>query len=201
MADNRNQPPQNNRNGGSGPGGPNPNNILSHSWIWILLIVIALLGSRFLFQRPTDASEMVGLNEVAQRVTAGDVSDIKVQGELVTVTLKSGDDPLHTRKEDSVARLGGDEFAILLSKVSSENEAKAVAQNILNAIAAPFNLGGFTIQITASIGVSIYSENGGIDMLIAEADQAMYKAKREGKNRISILQKEDTRPIPTDVGR
>ena len=107
----------------------------------------------------------------------------------------------HTREEDSVARLGGDEFAILLSKVSSENEVKAVAQNILNAIAAPFNLGDFTIQITTSIGISIYSENSEIGMLIAEADQAMYKAKREGKNRISILQEEDTRPIPMDVGR
>jgi len=133
MADNRNQPPQNNRNDGSGPGGPNPN-MLARSWFWILLIVIALLGSRFLFQRPTDTTDLVGLNEVAQRVTAGDVSDIKVQGEFVTVTLKNGDEALHTRKEDSESLLNtlkslgvpDDKLETLPIEVSSAPNSSAI---------------------------------------------------------------------------
>ena len=63
------------------PGGPNPN-MLARSWFWIVLIVVILFGSRLLFQRPTDTSNMMGLNEVAQMVDAGNVRTVNVQGEV-----------------------------------------------------------------------------------------------------------------------
>ena len=95
----------------------------------------------------------------------------------------------HTRENDTIARFGGDEFAILLSNITYEKEAETAAENILTVISAPFNLSGFSIRITASIGISIYTEDTEIDMLLIEADKAMYRAKEDGKNRVGIIPK------------
>ena len=95
----------------------------------------------------------------------------------------------HTRERDIVSRFGGDEFAILLSDIKSENEAIFAAENILNVISAPFDISCCAIRITASIGISLYNEHIEFDTLLIEADKAMYRAKRDGKNRISIITK------------
>ena len=105
----------------------------------------------------------------------------------------------HTRERDVVARFGGDEFAILLSNISDEKEAKIAAENILKVVSAPFNLGGFAIRITASIGISLYTENTEIDILLIEADKAMYRAKRVGKNRVCIIPQTNEQPTLMDV--
>ncbi|OUC06074.1 cell division protein FtsH, partial [Litorilinea aerophila] len=71
---------------------------MSRSWFWLVLAVLILFGSRFFLGRPTDTSNMIGLNEVAQHVQNGDVNRIEVQGDLVTVVLRDGT-PLRSRKE------------------------------------------------------------------------------------------------------
>ena len=96
----------------------------------------------------------------------------------------------HTRTTDIVARFGGDEFAILLSQIKSIEDAKKAANGILILLENPFNLGGFSIQISASIGVAMCTKNAQIDTLLLEADKAMYEAKRLGKNRFYVMQED-----------
>ncbi|MBW4518805.1 MAG: CHASE2 domain-containing protein [Scytolyngbya sp. HA4215-MV1] len=88
------------------------------------------------------------------------------------------------RGSDTVARLGGDEFTIILSGIKDEQDAIRVAEKILSALSQSFQLGQHTIQVTTSIGISLYPFNGEeMDVLIKSADVAMYQAKERGKNR------------------
>lgn len=89
------------------------------------------------------------------------------------------------RREDTVARLGGDEFALIL-EVSAT--APRLCTEVVAALREPFDLesadGPVRAQIGASVGIAIYPEHGtDSDHLIAAADAAMYRAKREGRNR------------------
>ena len=82
------------------------------------------------------------------------------------------------RKTDSVARMGGDEFMFILEKITSPNDASAVAQKLLETVALPLRLEGHDIFMTASIGIVIYpSDDQDRDGLIQYADTAMYVAK------------------------
>ena len=87
------------------------------------------------------------------------------------------------RASDTVARLGGDEFAVLLPEVSDEDYALGVAKKLITAIAAPYTIMAQSCHITVSIGISLYPDHG-VDeqVLVKNADAAMYQAKREGKN-------------------
>lgn len=87
------------------------------------------------------------------------------------------------RAVDTVSRLGGDEFVVLLQDCVDANAAAAVAQKILAAMALPHAINGLALQVTTSIGISLYP-NDGIDAqeLLKKADAAMYKAKQSGRN-------------------
>ncbi len=90
------------------------------------------------------------------------------------------------RKSDMVARLGGDEFIIMLRGIKRELDAARVAQKITEAMMSPFLLDGQEYRITASIGIAIYPDDGTtIDVLMRNADTAMYHAKGLGPNRFS----------------
>ena len=82
---------------------------------------------------------------------------------------------------DCVARLGGDEFTVVLAEMNSPNAAITVAQNICRTVAAPFQIEGHDIFVGASIGISVYPQDG-IDAgtLLQHADTAMYRAKKTG---------------------
>jgi len=87
------------------------------------------------------------------------------------------------RDSDTVARLGGDEFVVLLPTLGEEKYAASVAQKILAIIAGPFTLIGHEFRITASIGISMFPEDGVDEQTLTKnADIAMYQAKEEGKN-------------------
>jgi diguanylate cyclase (GGDEF)-like protein len=87
------------------------------------------------------------------------------------------------RDSDTVARLGGDEFVVLLPELDEEKYVAMVAQKILVAIAKPFVLAGHEFRVTASIGISIYPQNGKDEQTLKKnADIAMYQAKQDGKN-------------------
>ena len=88
-----------------------------------------------------------------------------------------------TRQSDTVSRLGGDEFVILLQRVNSEQDASVVADKILDSLGQPFCIDQLVIDISASIGIAIFPEHGeDVDLLLRNADAAMYRAKHEGRN-------------------
>ena len=87
------------------------------------------------------------------------------------------------RPTDTVGRLSGDEFAVVLSKIAVAQNAGYVAQKILNALAAPFDLEGHEVFVTTSIGITVYpSDSQDVDTLLRDADAAMYSAKSAGRN-------------------
>jgi len=92
------------------------------------------------------------------------------------------------RKTDTVARLGGDEFIVLLTELSEHDIGKIPVTHLLQACSAAINVETLTLNVSASIGVSLYGRHASyqdtnISTLIEQADQAMYVAKQAGKNR------------------
>lgn len=83
------------------------------------------------------------------------------------------------RDADCVARLGGDEFTVVLSELADPAGAASVAQNICRTLAKPFQIDSHDIFVTASIGISVYPNDGGdVGTLVKHADTAMYRAKK-----------------------
>ncbi len=85
-----------------------------------------------------------------------------------------------TRESDTVARIGGDEFLLLLEGVRDRAECAEAANRVLRALSEPFNVLGKQLQIACSIGIVLHPEQGEPDKLVANADAAMYEAKRAG---------------------
>jgi len=87
------------------------------------------------------------------------------------------------REGDTVSRLGGDEFVIALYGLDSDRDAIPIAQKILLALEQAFEADGRTFNISGSLGISMFPADGeNVAALIDHADQAMYEAKRAGKN-------------------
>ena len=87
------------------------------------------------------------------------------------------------RRCDTVARLGGDEFVAILSGLPSSEEIATIADKIVSIVAQPIAFGGKHVTVGASIGIAIYPDDGAdVVTLMRQADTAMYRAKREGKN-------------------
>ena len=87
------------------------------------------------------------------------------------------------RRSDTVSRQGGDEFVLLLSRVDEAEDAAASVQKVIKALAAPLDVDGHRLHVTASIGLSMYPDDGqDADTLIRNADVAMYRAKERGRN-------------------
>ena len=87
------------------------------------------------------------------------------------------------RSEDTVARQGGDEFIILLSTISSPQDAGAIAHKLLESLMQPFNIKGKELHISASIGIAIFPDDGNdIGALLQNSDIAMYHAKETGRS-------------------
>jgi diguanylate cyclase (GGDEF)-like protein/PAS domain S-box-containing protein len=86
------------------------------------------------------------------------------------------------RESDFVARLGGDEFVLIVENLASTAEAAGVASKLIDAMKEPFDLGQRTHQVSTSIGLAILEEGMGADQLLKAADEAMYQAKRAGRN-------------------
>ena len=87
-----------------------------------------------------------------------------------------------TRKADTVARMGGDEFVGICGKITSPQDAGVVAQKIIEALSAPFDLNGHERRIGASIGISLYPFDGDdVETLVKKADDAMYRVKETRK--------------------
>ena len=92
------------------------------------------------------------------------------------------------RQSDALARIGGDEFTIVLTSLTTAEDARVVADSLLECMTKPFHVEGHDITIGASIGISIYdhAQEVGVDLL-GQADSAMYAAKRSGRNRAAYF--------------
>ncbi|HEV7524156.1 MAG TPA: EAL domain-containing protein [Acidimicrobiia bacterium] len=92
------------------------------------------------------------------------------------------------RSTDLLARLGGDEFTMLLDKLHSNGEALVIAERVLQSFADPFEVGGRSINVSASIGVATnYDTTNDAESLLSFADAAQYRAKQGGRNRIEVF--------------
>ena len=92
------------------------------------------------------------------------------------------------REEDTLARVGGDEFVVLMQAISDVSEAVALAQRLLDTSQAPYEVGGQAIRVTASIGICVFPDAVlDRDALIHAADQAMYQAKKAGRNQYAVF--------------
>ncbi len=97
------------------------------------------------------------------------------------------------RKTDLAARLGGDEFTVLLKDVNDPIHASIIAKNIITRLSEPFDLKGYEVYTGASIGITIYPEDGEDgSTLLKNADMAMYGAKEDGRNRFRFFAPEMT---------
>ncbi len=94
------------------------------------------------------------------------------------------------RPQDSAARLGGDEFAVLVENIVTAFDLEVVAERILREMERPFDIFGHTVQAGASIGAAMAGpEHTSSDLLLRDADFAMYRAKQAGRGRYEIFDK------------
>ncbi|MCG6890061.1 MAG: PAS domain-containing protein [Gammaproteobacteria bacterium] len=96
---------------------------------------------------------------------------------------------IEIRETDTVARIGGDEFVIILSSLPESSIANRIARGLVNEITRPLDIDGVEVTVSASIGISLYPENGlTAEELIRSADKAMYCIKRAGKNNFGFVE-------------
>ncbi|WP_373183969.1 diguanylate cyclase domain-containing protein [Halomonas campaniensis] len=105
------------------------------------------------------------------------------------------------RESDTLGRLGGDEFVAVLGDLDSEEACLPVLERLREVAAAPVEIDGQGLEVSASLGVTFYpaGEELDADQLLRQADQAMYRAKRRGKNRYEKFEPVgDGIPAPAD---
>jgi|GEM_PF-2334597 len=99
-------------------------------------------------------------------------------------------------EQDTVARLGGDEFIILLNQLSTVESGQQTLQHIMATVAQPYEIQGIRASISASAGMTLFPlDDTAPDVLLRHADQAMYRAKQTGRNRIQLFDPEQDRQI------
>lgn len=102
------------------------------------------------------------------------------------------------RSTDTLARLGGDEFVLVLSDLTSLDEAETIFQRLLNHLAEPYPLDEEVARVTASLGFTLYPlDQADPDTLLRHADEAMYAAKHAGRNRYHLFDAQHDQKLQT----
>jgi diguanylate cyclase (GGDEF)-like protein len=100
------------------------------------------------------------------------------------------------RREDTVARLGGDEFVVLLPDLNDSRAAVRIAEVLVGTLAVPVRVGDHDVPVSVSIGVCIVAdEDMDADILVRNADTALYQAKAGGRNRFAVYKPEMPPPV------
>jgi diguanylate cyclase (GGDEF)-like protein/PAS domain S-box-containing protein len=95
------------------------------------------------------------------------------------------------REGDTVARIGGDEFTILLPRITKDENAQMIATKIISLFSNPIEIDTHSLKVGASIGIAIFPRDGeDPETLLKNADEAMYRAKQGGKNRLEMYSKQ-----------
>ncbi|GAA4017356.1 GGDEF domain-containing response regulator [Actimicrobium antarcticum] len=103
-----------------------------------------------------------------------------------------------SRGEDTVARIGGDEFMVVLGELNVPEDIHGPAQKILEEVARPYLINDVDVTVTTSIGISIYPfDAASVEMMMSTADQALYEAKRNGRNCYHVASLE---PVANQAG-
>lgn len=88
------------------------------------------------------------------------------------------------RESDTVSRIGGDEFTVIISELESTGNIDRIAQNIIEELSEPYSIDNKQLYISASIGITVFpSDSAEVDVLLKNADQSMYLAKKSGRGR------------------
>ncbi|HEV7817177.1 MAG TPA: EAL domain-containing protein [Janthinobacterium sp.] len=125
---------------------------------------------------------------------------LKVVSERLRETIRPSDLVSRTEANNNLARLGGDEFTILIPDLERVENALNVAQRVKEAMRRPFLIDGNEIFVTASIGISLYPQDGDdCNSLLKYADTAMYHAKNCGKNNAKLYSSSLTMQIMSHV--
>ncbi|UUY09282.1 EAL domain-containing protein [Pseudomonas sp. J452] len=96
-------------------------------------------------------------------------------------------------KQLTLARLGGDEFGLLSNDCANAEQASQLAQRLLDSLAQPFQIAGETLFISASIGISLYPDDGdSVEQLLRNADSALFRAKSSGRQAFSFYSQDMT---------
>jgi diguanylate cyclase (GGDEF)-like protein/PAS domain S-box-containing protein len=95
------------------------------------------------------------------------------------------------REIDTIARLGGDEFMVLLPNIQSTENVVTIAEKLLDSLRPAFHFDGHELYITASIGISVFPNDAtDAPSLLKNADTAMYRAKKQGRNLFQVFTKD-----------
>ncbi|MDY0390316.1 MAG: EAL domain-containing protein [Desulfobulbus oligotrophicus] len=115
-----------------------------------------------------------------------------IVGERLKMLFRQSDIVAHNREDQVsslISRVGGDEFTVLVSDITNPNHVANLAERIIAALREPLQLDEQSVVLTASIGISVYPEDGdNIDTLLKNADTAMYEAKIQGRNNYQFFQ-------------
>lgn len=137
-------------------------------------------------------------NEITSALFMIDVDNFKEVND--TLGHKVGDDVLvriseiikaEFCKDDVVGRIGGDEYLVLMSNISSTEEAEKRAADLVSSLQMNCNIGDEQVTLSSSVGVAIHNERESYDSLYLRADKALYRAKNAGRNRYNISYKDE----------
>jgi diguanylate cyclase (GGDEF)-like protein/PAS domain S-box-containing protein len=153
------------------------------------------LPNRWLFRdRLTVALAQARRLKKPLAVMFGDLDRFKLVNDTLGHTF--GDELLKTvayrlkstlREEDSIARMGGDEFTVLITDLKGAEDALTIAQKLLDVVAQPMRVEGHDLFITTSIGIAMFPDDGdSAEVLLKNADQAMYRAKESGRSAVQL---------------
>ena len=122
-----------------------------------------------------------------------DVGDVLLQeaSKRMQLSIRPEDMLFSLSKSPCVARLAGDEFGLVLSNTNSIHDVELVVNRLLNKLEEPYSINTFKLNVNASIGIAIVGKDGNTaELLMQNADAAMYKAKVDGKKRYQFFNDE-----------
>lgn len=160
---------------------------------------LTLLGNRRLFREQLESEiKKLKRNNTSLALFYLDLDNFKQVNDTLghdvgDRLLQSIADRLRTtlRNSDMIARLGGDEFIALLPEISGPKEAGVVAEKLLKALSHPTMLGSSEVKVTVSLGITMAPQDGeDWPVLMKNADLAMYRAKRLGRNNFQFFMPE-----------